>query len=305
MKKTEKNFGYLEMITAMIMMGTVGVFVVESGQNPYNVVFFRCLFGSAFLALYCYYRGFFRNTGLALKTFLLVALSGVFLVFNWVLLFASFETASISISTTIYHTQPFFFLLIGSIVFRESITLNKILWMCLAFLGVILVSNLKTNTLMLSSDQLIGVLYALVAAMLWAITAIIVKKLKDIKPHLIALIQVVIGIFVLYPFATMEAVADTTQLQWGYLLILGAVHTCLTYILMYSAFQKLQTAVISVLTFIYPVIAIIADFIVYDHRLNLSQMIGAFLIFFSSYAITRNISITDLRRNNISKQKNS
>ena len=37
--------GRLEMIAAMALSGTIGYFVVESGQSVWNVVFFRCLFG--------------------------------------------------------------------------------------------------------------------------------------------------------------------------------------------------------------------------------------------------------------------
>lgn len=286
----KKGLGYFEMVAAMIMMGTVGVFVVESGQNAHNVVFFRCLFGTFFLAIYCYFRGFFRNTGLTLNMIMLAVLSGIFLVFNWVLLFASFATTSISASTVIYHTQPFFFVLIGSIVFREAITREKIFWMCLAFFGVVLVSNIDTQSLSMSSAQLRGVIYALGAAMLWAVTAIIVKRMRDIKPHLIALIQVFVGIFVLYPFITIETTADVSSIQWSFLVTLGAVHTCLTYILMYSAFHKLQTAVIAVLTFIYPAVAILADFLIYDKILTLLQVLGVVLIFFSGFAISQNIN---------------
>jgi drug/metabolite transporter (DMT)-like permease len=296
MSKSKNRLGLIEMVAAMIMMGTVGIFVVESGQNAYNVVFFRCIFGSLFLALYCYFRGFFKNTGLTRNVSFLVVLSGIFLVFNWVLLFASFETSTISIATTIYHTQPFFFLLIGSIVFKEVITLDKVLWIFLAFAGVILVSDIDAGSLSMSSEQLRGVVYALTAALLWAITAVIVKRVTSIKPHLIALIQVFVGIFALYPFTTLEVIGNTNAMQWGYLVALGGIHTCLTYILMYSAFQKLQTAIISVLTFIYPAVAILADFLVYDVVLSMLQMIGVILILFSSFATSRNVSVLSKRK---------
>jgi drug/metabolite transporter (DMT)-like permease len=292
----EREIGYLEMIAAMLLMGTVGLFVVESGQSAHNVVFFRCVFGTIFLALYCYARGFFRNTGLTRRILFLATLSGVFLVSNWVLLFASFKTASISTSTVIYHTQPFFFVLIGAAVFRESVSFNKFVWIIFAFVGVVFVADIDPDSFSLSPDHLAGVVYALTAAMLWAIAAMIVKQLKGIKPHLVALIQVFVGIFVLFPFAKIDAVAGATQVQWGYLVILGAVHTCLTYILMYSAFQRLQTAVIAVLTFIYPAVAIFVDFFFYGVVLAPLQMLGVLLILFSSFAVSQNLQLLSRRR---------
>lgn len=286
----DRNLGRLEMVAAMIMMGTVGIFVVESGQTAQNAVFFRCAFGAFFLALYCHARGFFRNAKLSLETLALVALSGVFLVSNWILLFASFSFASISTSTVIYHTQPFFFVLIGAAVFREKISPAKIPLLLTAFAGVVLVSLVDPGAMSaISQEQVRGAIYALAAAALWAISAIIVKKIQGIRPHMIALIQVIVGIFVLYPFASPEsAAAHATPAQWACLATLGAVHTCLTYILMYSSYRKLSTLVIAVLTFIYPAVAIVADFMLYDIALTTSQWLGVFLILISSFAVGRN-----------------
>lgn len=36
----ESKLCLIEMVSAMILMGTVGYFVIESGQTAYNVVFF-------------------------------------------------------------------------------------------------------------------------------------------------------------------------------------------------------------------------------------------------------------------------
>ncbi|MDD7911532.1 EamA family transporter [Pseudovibrio exalbescens] len=79
------------------------------------------------------------------------------------------------------------------------------------------------------------------------------------RPHLIALIQVSLGIVLLFPLASFDALAEITSIEWSYLLVLGGVHTMLMYILMYSAFQMLPTPVIAVMSFIYPVVAIGVD----------------------------------------------
>ena len=106
MSNSVEKRGVIELFSAMLMMGTVGLFVIESGQTSYNVVFYRCLLGVIFLVAYCLYSRKLKWTNLTFKNFIIIVLSGVFLVFNWVMLFASFKTASISTSTTIYHIQP-------------------------------------------------------------------------------------------------------------------------------------------------------------------------------------------------------
>jgi hypothetical protein len=47
--------GVVKMFAAMLLMGTVGYFVIESKQQAHNVVFFRCLFGVVFLSAYSGY----------------------------------------------------------------------------------------------------------------------------------------------------------------------------------------------------------------------------------------------------------
>ena len=287
--------GVIELFSAMLMMGTVGLFVIESGQTSYNVVFYRCLLGVIFLVAYCLYSRKLKWTNLTFKNFIIIVLSGVFLVFNWVMLFASFKTASISTSTTIYHIQPFFFVLIWAAIFRERISLNKIAWMGLAFIGVVLVSNININDFSLSSSYIIGVLLALSAAVFWAISAVIVKFLTGVSPYIITLVQLCVGVVVLLPFSDLSGMAEISITQWSYLFTLGAVHTCLTYILMYSSYQKLTAPVIAVMTFIYPAVAILVDYTFYQQALSTVQILGVLMIMFSSYAVNQNFSFLSVK----------
>lgn len=290
MNKAENRKGIIQLFCAMIIMGTVGLFVIESGQSAYNVVFYRCLLGAIFLAAYFLYSGKFKEFKLTKKSFTLIVLSGVFLVFNWVMLFESFKTASISTSTVIYHAQPFFFMLIWALVYRERVAPNKIGWMIISFIGVALVANINTRDFSLSSSYMYGVALALSAAVFWAISAVLVKSLKGVSPYVITLIQLCVGIIVLYPFSELSGLTDITLRQWGCLFILGAVHSGVTYILMYSSYQKLTAPVIAVMTFIYPAVAILVDYYFYDVSLSHVQLAGVLMIMFSSYAVNQNFS---------------
>lgn len=291
MSNSVEKKGIIELFSAMLMMGTVGLFVIESGQSAYNVVFYRCLLGVLFLVAYCLYSGKFKESGLSLKNLMIIVLSGIFLVFNWVMLFASFKTASISTSTVIYHAQPFFFVLIWAAIFRERVSSNKVAWMGLAFIGVALVANIDFSDVSLSSSSILGIVLALSAAIFWAISAVIVKFLTGISPYIITLVQLCVGVVVLLPFSDLSGLTEITITQWSYLLILGAVHTCLTYILMYSSYQKLSAPVIAVMTFIYPAIAILVDYYFYHETLSHLQILGVLMIMFSSYAVNQNITL--------------
>lgn len=284
----------IKMFSAMVLMGTVGYFVIESQQNAYNVVFYRCLFGSAFMLIYCFFKGMFNNINFSKKYFLWIGISGVFLVFNWVMLFESFKTASIAVSTTIYHVQPFLFVIIWSFIFREKVDIDKWVLMIFAFIGVVFVIDIDLSSFSFSTEYTYGVALALLAALFWAISAVITKKVQSVQiitPHIIVLVQLVIGIIVLYPFTYLQTINEVTNVQWVYLIILGLVHSCLTYVLMYSSYKDLSAPLIGIMTFIYPAVAIIVDYIFYEEVLNSFQVIGVFIIMVSSFLSTQNIKI--------------
>jgi len=94
------------MTLAMVILGTIGWFIIQSGQSVLNVVFWRCIFGAATLLVVCAALGLFRKR-LSLRFVLIAALGGVAIVLNWLLLFNAYTRASISIATAVYNTQPF------------------------------------------------------------------------------------------------------------------------------------------------------------------------------------------------------
>ncbi|MFF8609021.1 DMT family transporter [Streptomyces sp. NPDC015346] len=273
--------GTVELTLAMVLSGTLGIFVVESGASPLNVVFFRCLFGAAALGAYSLARGYFTGHGFTPKKLGLAVLGGVFIVFNWVLLFEAYEATSISFATVVYHTQPFFLVVFGAVLFRERITAAKFGWLAVAFVGLVLVSGIRPG----DTASLKGLGLALAAAVLYALSTIVTKRITGVRPHLVALVQVLAGIPLLLPFADFGA-ASRLGAGWGWLVGLGLIHTGLMYVLMYAAYQKLPTAKIAVLAFTYPAVAMFADWAVYGHHIGLVQALGVPLIVLASLKIT-------------------
>ena len=273
----QQTRGAVELTAAMVLSGTLGVFVVESGQSSFNVVFFRCLFGALALAAYCALRGFFTDHRFTRRTFALAVLGGVCIVFNWVLLFSAYTTTSISVATVVYHTQPFYVVLLGLLLFRERLDRHQAGWIIVAFAGVLLVADLTAGGGADGGAYLLGVGQALLAALLYAFATVIAKHLTGVRPELTALIQASVGIPLLLPFAALGETAGLGA-GWAWLAGLGVIHTCLMYILLYASYQKLPTARIAVLSFVYPAVAILVDFTVYGHHITLLQALGVPLI---------------------------
>src|SRR5690606_12989736 len=122
---------------------------------------------------------------------------------NWLLLFAAYSRASIGIATAVYNTQPFMLVALGAIFLGERITSDKLLWLGLAFLGMLGLTVQKASPAYGDGSYIAGVLLSLGAAFLYAVAAILVKHLRAVPPHLIALIQVCTGVILLAPFVTL------------------------------------------------------------------------------------------------------
>ncbi|MFI9307926.1 DMT family transporter [Streptomyces triculaminicus] len=274
----QETKGAIELTLAMVLSGTIGIFVVESGASPFNVVFFRCVFGALALGLYCLVRGFFKNHGFTPKKLGLAALGGVFIVFNWAFLFQAYETTSISVATVVYHTQPFYVVLLGALLFKDRLTADKLGWLAVAFVGLMLVAGVSLSDLRSGSAYLTGLGYALLAALFYGFSTVITKRVTGVRPHLVALVQVLLGIPLLLPFADFGKASNLGGGGWAWLAGLGLIHTCLMYVLMYSAYQKLPTPKIAVLAFVYPVVAMVCDWAVYGHHVSLLQALGIPLI---------------------------
>lgn len=115
----KRKVGTLEMVVAMLLSGSIGLFVIKSGQSPVNIVFFRCLISALCLIPICYFYGHFKKYTSVKRTVLMVT-SGLLIIFNWVLLFAAFPKTSISLATIVYHVNPFVILFLGRWPFTKS-----------------------------------------------------------------------------------------------------------------------------------------------------------------------------------------
>ncbi|HBQ2958821.1 DMT family transporter [Klebsiella pneumoniae] len=289
--------GVWQMSLAMIISGSIGAFVLLSGLPVTDVVFWRCLIGALTLLVFIVLsrQPFSRLTRFTLA---LAVIGGAALVVNWLLLFAAYSRISIGMATVVYNTQPFMLVLMG-MVLGERVSAVKWGWLLLAFGGVVILLSSKLTPAH-EEGLTTGVLLALGAAFFYALTAIIARKLHPLPAQHIAFIQVLVGVVMLLPL--VHAPELTASFPWRYLLILGIVHTGIMYQLLYSAIQKLPTPVTGSLSFIYPLVAMVVDYLVFHHALSAVQLLGGMLILFAAAGNNLGWGEKKPRRGGVSEQ---
>ncbi|MFZ6745327.1 DMT family transporter [Undibacterium sp. JH2W] len=282
-----KRHATLAYIAAMLMLATLGIFIHEAGLDAVTTVFFRCLFAAIALALYCTYKGMFVASNFSRKNLALAVFGGLLMVLNWVTFFAAIQRIGISVTTIVFHVQPFIVLLLGAVLFREKIAANKLAWVSLGFAGLVLACGLQAGDMQMSEQYLTGLLLTLTGACAYAGVTLSTRAMRNMPPHLIALIHCLVGLILLVGFISLPAGGIQIQ-QWAWLAGLGLLPTALAYVLIYGALPKMPTTAIAVLTFIYPATAVGVDYLVYGQRISLVQMLGLILIVLASLGVNLN-----------------
>jgi drug/metabolite transporter (DMT)-like permease len=276
----DERVGQAYMFAAMVIAGTIGYFVALSGQQPFNVVLFRCLIGTVGLATYCWSKGFFRGLRFTGRQLLNLTLGALTLIFNWYFLFTAYSLTSIGIASVVYNIQPFLLVLAGLVFRHERPTRSAVGWLVIAFCGVVILAQPAADHS--SLNYLLGVGCALAAAALYATTTLLTKQLAaSVRPEVIAVCHMAIGAVAFIPLADFHRLPTTGQQIYA-IAALGLFHTTFMYVLLYGAYQKAVTGSIAVLGLVYPLVATIVDFIAYGKLMNAQQVFGGALILFSA-----------------------
>lgn len=272
--------GSWRMVLAMLLSGTIGLLVVESGLPVMLVVWLRCLLGALGLAAWvAYSRQWLRPTRAEVGW---LAVGGLALVLNWVCLFTAYGHSSIAVATVVYHVQPFILLLLAAMLGQEAMPVRKLPWLLLALVGVALSSGLLEGG---HAASWAGVLLALAAASLYAVATLATQRLKRLSAAQIAMLQMVMGVLALaVPAWQLAASAQFSAKAWAAVAVLGLVHTAWMYTLMYAAFQRLSAQAIAGLSFIYPVVAVLVDLLWFGQHPAPLQALGMVLILLAVWA---------------------
>jgi drug/metabolite transporter (DMT)-like permease len=265
-----------QLLFAEVLIGSVGVFVHESGQDPVTAVFYRCLFGGLFLLALGLARGYLRGVWQDRALLRGAVFSGVLLVLNWVALFAGMARSSIGVATLVYHFFPFVMLILAALLQGERTHPADLGWTLLGFLGVACSADPARLWRDADTSYLVGIGLTLVGAVLCGASLLMSRRVGRERPFALVMIQCWVGVLMLGGFSSAEVFHLGTH--WLWLFGLGVIHSGVVYVLFYSAYPRLPVVTIAVVAFVYPVVTLLLDYVVYGHRLAGVQVAGLGLI---------------------------
>ncbi len=268
------------MVAAMSIFGTIGIFRRMIPLSSAWVAFFRGGIGSMFLLLFVMLTGKKAERKPEKRELILLSVSGAVIGVNWMFLFEAYNYTSVSVATLCYYMAPTIVVVISSLFFREKMTGIKAVCTAAALAGMVMVSGVADGSLPGGGD-LKGILFGLAAAVMYASVVLMNKSTSGIDPYQKTVIQLSCATLVMIPYLIAEG--GPAGAEWGasliaLLLIVGIIHTGLSYALYFGSMDGLRTHTVALLSYIDPVTALILSALILGERLTPLGIFGAVLI---------------------------
>lgn len=281
--------GKFKLVTAMLIFGSIGIFVKHINLSSSEIAFLRGVIGCLFLIGV----GFWaqqKPSFISIKeNGKLLFLSGSAIGLNWIFLFQAYRYTTIAIATLSYYFAPIFVMALAPFVLKEKLTYIKVGCIFTAMIGLFLIVNTHGNAAG-AYNHIIGILYGLSAAILYASVILMNKFIKHLPDQETTVIQLLVASLILLPYILIKDNINFSGLTFysGFLIvILGILHTGIAYYLYFSAVKELKGQTIAVLSYIDPISAVIFAALFLGENMNLIQIAGGALILSSTFLSER------------------
>jgi len=290
MDRNGTGYAKVELILTMTLFGTIALIRRFIPLPSSLVAYARSFIGCVFLLLFALLCGKKLDFSALKKNLLPLVLGGAGLGLGWLLLFEAYRYTSVAIAILCNYLGPVL-VIIGSVCFfGEKMDFGKFICVCMAVSGILLVSGVLQKGLP-EGNNMVGIICGVVSAFFYALTVLVSKKLSGIRAYEKTVVQLGVSAVILFPYLLFTedlSAMQFTTLSVLLLLLLGVVHTGVTYMMYFHALEHVSLQTFSFFAYIEPVLAIILSAIVLKEPLGIFEIIGAVLILGATFVAERN-----------------
>ena len=292
-----KNIGPLFVITAALLWSFDGVLRRSLySLPPAVVVFYEHLLGAIVLAFFAS-KWFTDLKKMSKKEWIAIAVvslfSGALGTIFYTAALGQVNYIQYSVVVLLQQLQPIWAILEASIILKEKITKNFLLWAILALCAAYLITfrDLTVNLTTGGTTAMAGLL-ALSAGIMWgsstAISKYVLNKVSFLTGTTLR--------FFLAPIFALAFVAANNQTsalftlnnsQWTTLLLITFSTGMVALAIYYYGLKKTPARVTTICELVWPASAIFIDYFYYQKSLSVTQIIGIFILLFAIYKITK------------------
>ena len=265
------------MAVAMFIFGTLAPFVRNINVSSGELALYRAVLAALLVGGYLLVTKQKLSLRSIKKELFLLLLSGVAMGINWIFLFEAYKYTTVSVATLSYYFAPVIVMVVCPLIFKEKLTGKQILCFAMATAGLVLI----TGTAGGGKQDLLGIAFGLAAAAFYATVMLLNKFIKGVTGLHRTFIQFLSAIVVLVPYVTCTGgftLGGLSGTGWTNLLIVGLVHTGITYCMYFTALKELPGQKVAILSYIDPLVAVLVSVVLLNEGMTLPQMIGGVLI---------------------------
>ncbi|QFT21794.1 putative inner membrane transporter yiJE [Pseudomonas sp. THAF187a] len=212
-----------------------------------------------------------------------LVLGGLLLGSHWLAFFEAVKISGVAIATLGFASFPAFTVLLEGTLFRERTRPVEFLMVALVCLGLILV----TPEFSLGSDATVGLLWAVLSGLLFALLSLLNRaSTHGLDPIQAALYQNVTVLVVLMPLAA-PLVPSLRPLDWLWLAMLGIFCTGLAHSLFVASLRVLKARTTAVIFALEPVYGILFAWWLFSEQPTLRMLAGGLLIISAIFVSAR------------------
>ena len=268
----------LKLSLSMLIFGTIGIFVKYIPLPSSTVAMTRGYLGAVVLLFVMLLTGKKINFQCIKRNLWKLIFSGAAIGINWILLFEAYNYTSVAVATLCYYMEPVLLIILTPLLLGEKTSLKKMLCVPVALFGMVLVSGVLYGG---GNVRLSGVALGLGAAVFYTSVVLINRTFKGISAYDSTLIQLFVAALVITPYNAAVGFGDVSALNIKaivMLLVVGIVHTGLTYYLYFSSVKSLPGETVAIYSYIDPAFAVILSVFFLGEPMTVGGAVGAVLI---------------------------
>ena len=266
-----------QLILSMLIFGTIGLFRRAIPYPSSVVALVRSVIGALFLLLVRAIKREPIDRAAVKRNLPKLLLLGAMLGTNWIFLFEAYNHTSVAAATMCYYMAPVFIILLSVPVFGEKLTPRKGVCAAVAVFGMVLVSDVLTTGLHGAK----GLLFGLIAAVLYALIVIVNRTLRDISAEDRTIMQFAASSLVMLPYVLLTeklSALEPTPKVLLLLVIVGVVHTGIAYVLYFGSIAHVPAQTAALLSYIDPIVAVLLSLTVLREPMSPAALFGAALV---------------------------
>lgn len=268
----------LMLMTSMTIFGTLGVFVRNIPVSSGELALYRAVLAALLIAFFLLLTKQRIPFAEIKKEVPLLLVSGAAIGMNWILLFEAYKYTTVSVATLSYYFAPVIVIAACPVLFKEKLTGKQVVCFIMSALGLVLITGVGSVG---GGKDLTGIVFGLGAAAFYAAVILLNKFIKNVDGIHRTFLQFLSAIVVLIPYVMMTSGVTLGGLGgtgWVNLLIVGFVHTGVTYCMYFSSLKELPGQQAAILSYIDPLVAVVISVVILGESLTVWQVAGGILI---------------------------